>query len=170
MRFINAYGRQETDNEELRNAFFSRIDLEVKSSLIAGSLVCLELDANAKIGTEEITNDPNNQSPNGKLLMKIVNENGLIVVNSSDICEGLITRKRKVLNTTEESILDYFIVCSRFFRCIKKMKIDEDRIYSLGSFSKSKGGSKFTESDHNMLFLELDCSLNTAVKNEEQRE
>ena len=110
VRFINAYGNQESAKEEERKEFFASVDLEIKSAVVAGAVVCIELDANAKVGREEISNDPNEQSPNGKLLMEIVNNNGLIVVNTTDICEGVVTRKRKVQERTEESIIDYFIV------------------------------------------------------------
>ena len=50
------------------------------------------------------------------------------------------------------------------------MTVDEDRIYSLGSFHKSKGYSKFTESDHNLLLLEIDSSFPSMKKVQDVRE
>ena len=44
------------------------------------------------------------------------------------------------------------------------MSIDEKRIYSLGSFFQRDGLAKFVESDHNVLFLDLNLSLQFNVK------
>ena len=119
VRLINAYGPQE---EELRKSFFHKLDEEVKSAKLAGALICLELDANSKLGPEIIPGDPHPQSKNGKLL-----ENDMIVVNGLGISEGKITRYRKTINRTEESVLDFFIMCRSFLNLIIKLTIDEER-------------------------------------------
>ena len=36
--------------KKFMNNLFSRIDIEVKSAKLAGTLICLEMDANAKLG------------------------------------------------------------------------------------------------------------------------
>ena len=92
VRLINAYGPQEDSLEELRKSFFHKLDEEVKSAKLAGALICLELDANSKLGPEIIPGDPHPQSKNGKLLEKFLLENDMIVVNGLGICEGKITR------------------------------------------------------------------------------
>ena len=46
----------------------NRIDLEVKSAMLAGALICIEMDANSKLGPRIIKSDPKEQSKNGKLL------------------------------------------------------------------------------------------------------
>ena len=68
--------------------------------------------------------DPKPQSKNGRLLMNIVSENGLIVVNGSDLCSGVITRYGKTSTRTEQSVLDFFIVCEKFFTYITSMAVD----------------------------------------------
>ena len=50
VRIINAYGKQESDNEHTRKLFFNQLDTEIKSALVAGCLICLQLDANSKVG------------------------------------------------------------------------------------------------------------------------
>ena len=90
VRLINGYGPQETD-EENSKAFMNRIDLEVKRSMLAGALVCLEMDANSKLGPDILKNDPKEESKNGKLLVKVIEENDLVVVNGTDLCDGVIT-------------------------------------------------------------------------------
>ena len=109
-RFINAYGPQENSDEDTKELFYNQLDTEVKKSKLSGALVCIEMDANGKLGPDFISRDPHSQSKNGKFLEKFITDNNLIVVNGSNLCEGLITRKRVTVVKTEECILDYFIV------------------------------------------------------------
>ena len=74
IRLINGYGPQEAE-EENSKAFMNKIDLEVKSAMLAGALICIEMDANSKLGPEIIKGDPKEQSRNGKLLEKVVDDN-----------------------------------------------------------------------------------------------
>ena len=43
----------------------------------------MELDANSKLGSKHIPGDPKEQSSNGKLLEKVVEDNELVVVNGT---------------------------------------------------------------------------------------
>ena len=81
IRLINAYGPQEDEKDNIREDFFNRIDQEVKSSKIAGAMVCIEMDANAKLESQVIKGDPKEKSKNGKLLESMVIENDLIAEN-----------------------------------------------------------------------------------------
>ena len=163
LRLINGYGPQEGD-EENSKAFMNRIDLEVKSSMLAGALVCIEMDANSKLGPDIIKDDPKEQSRNGKLLEQIINENNLVVVNGTDLCEGVITRQRTTVHREEKSVLDFFIVCKSFFSLIKNMKVDEEKKYALCSFSTRNGETNIKKSDHNLIYLEVDREWKTNVK------
>ena len=78
-RFINAYGPQESEDEEKKLFFFSKLDTEVKSAKTAGKLICLELDANSKLGKALNPNDPHDQSKNGELLAEVIEENDLML-------------------------------------------------------------------------------------------
>ena len=169
VRFINAYGPQEDDKDDIKERFYNRIDQEVKCSKLAGSMVCIEMDANAKLGSGIIKEDPKEQSKNGKLLEKVVTENDLIVVNAEEVCNGVITRYRKTINSEEKSILDYFIVCRRFYNIIKSMLIDEERKYSLTKYSGRTGNKSIKESDHNTLIIEIDINWKTKIDNPEER-
>ena len=73
-------------------------------------MVCLEMDANAKVGLDVIKNDPNQISSNGEYLLDFTERNNLIICNATDMCEGTITRKRVTINVSERSVLDYFII------------------------------------------------------------
>ena len=130
-RFINAYGPQEEDaggSKERINDFYQYLDLVIKEAKFSARLVCLQMDANAKLGDKVIPKDPKQQTKNGEKLLSIIEENNLIVVNSLDLCEGTITRSRETINSKEESVIDYFIVCQDFLQMVSKMKIDENKI------------------------------------------
>ena len=86
-RFINGYGPQEAADLDKRINFFARIEEEVLKAKFEGAYVCIELDANAKLGCDIIENDPNEKSANGDLLLGIIVRNNLIVCNSSSICK-----------------------------------------------------------------------------------
>ena len=102
---------------------------------MAGTLVCIEMDSNAKLGPSII---PKPKSENGKLLERVITENDLIVVNASAICEGVITRYRKTINSVEEAVLDHFIVCREMFKLIRSMIIDEIGKYSLTKYKNKR--------------------------------
>ena len=168
-RFINAYGPQEDDKDEIKDGFYSRIDQEIKSSKLAGAMVCLEMDANAKLGSAIIKGDPREQTRNGKLLEKVVADNDLVIVNAKNICKGVITRYRKTISSEEKSILDYFIVCKRFYSMVKSMIVDEERAFALTKYSGKTGNKNVKESDHNTLILELNINWKNVLHEPEDR-
>ena len=156
VRFINGYGPQEKAAEDFRKSFYNQLDLEIKKSRLSGSLICIEMDSNAKLGPMIIPGDPKEQTENGKLLEKVVADNDLIVVNSTELCRGVITRHRKTINNIEESAIDHFIVCKDFFKRVISMTIDEAGKYSLTKFTNRSGNIICNkESDHRTLILEI---------------
>ena len=162
VRLINGHGPQEGGGNN--KIIFNQLDIEVKSSKLGGNLTCIQMDANSKLGNQFIPNDPKPQSRNGKLLSEVILNNDLIVVNGTNLCVGLITRYRKTAQSTEESVIDFFIVCREFLKMIVNMKIDEERAFSLTKFSGKKGNKNVKESDHHLLALKvntkwLTCSV-----------
>ena len=164
VRFINAYGPQECANENSKEKFYQKLDEEVKSSKLAGKMICIELDANAKLGCEMIRGDPHPQSKNGKYLAEFIENNNLAVLNGSSLCQGTITRKRVTVNSTEESVIDYFIVCTLLLERVKSMKIDEEQVHCLTKYSTKNGIKSLKPSDHNLLTLTLDMSWSLITK------
>ena len=79
----------------------------------------------------------------------------LTLVNSQQLCEGLISRMRKTKNKTEQSILDFFIVCEKVMPFVTKMIIDEAREHVLTNFNPIRTGGRAIESDHNTEILKL---------------
>ena len=168
-RFINAYGPQEYASLEVRIAFYARLDQEVKNAKLFNCLVCLEMDANAKVGCEIIKDDPNKLSGNGEFFLDFVARNNLVIGNATDLCEGRITRKRVTVNGIEESILDYFVFCQELFLLLKSMKIDENQSFVLTKYSKKKGQTVVTKSDHNLLYCKFNQSWSNRIDANKKR-
>ena len=128
VRLINGYGPQEDNGDKEKGeavlAFYAKLDLEVKKAKMAGALVCIEMDANSKLGPEMIPNDPKPITNNGKVLKAFVEENDLVVVNGSNLCQGVIIRYRKTVNSEEKSVIDFFVVCRKlFFQKLKNSQL-----------------------------------------------
>ena len=112
------------------------------------------MDGNLHAGEKLIKNDPNPQNQSGKLFMQFLQRNpALSVVNSVSICEGLITRQRKVESKIEKAVLDFFLVNEKIFPFLRKMIIDEKREYPLSNFAQQKKNKRVTETDHNGMIL-----------------
>ena len=171
VRFINGYGPQDECNspDEEKIAFFDRLDIEVKASKMAGTMTCIQMDANSKLGDKYIAGDDKPISKNGRLLAKVIDDNDLIVVNGTDKSDGVITRFRKTINGVEESVIDFFIVCRQFFNLINSLYIDEKRVFALTKFSDKKGNKSIKESDHNTMVLNLKASWSTNIQDKEDR-
>ena len=72
VRFINWYGPQENSSTDDKKSFYEFLDLEVKRAKTAGTLICIQMDSNAKLGSDYIAEDPSEQSGNGILLANII--------------------------------------------------------------------------------------------------
>jgi hypothetical protein len=163
---INGYGPQEYDPISEKMKFFTAFETAIINAKLNGNLFCSELDANSKIGMENISLDPHHISVNGQLLMDIVNRNGLIVVNSTSKCFGTLTRVRRTNISEEKSVLDYFIVCSSFYELISSMEIDEGGKYALTKYSSRMGKKCIVKSDHNPLICNLKIKWDKRIKSE----
>ena len=136
VRLINAYGKQEKENVEKREKFFQKLDEEIVAAKLQNKGIIMELDANSKLGPDFIKNDKHEMSENGKLLLRLVQRNDLIVINSLDICEGLITRERITDKVNEQSTIDFIIVCRKMLPFVTRMIIDEARAHVLTKYAK----------------------------------
>ena len=164
VRYINAYGVQETAPVDEKIEFLRILDQEIENAKSNDNLICIQMDANAKFGSEIIKGDPNNISSNGELLLELITRKSLILVNSTDKCSGVITRMRAKGNKVEKSAIDYFIVCEMFYSYCVSMVIDEERKHSLKRYYKTKNGNKVVFSDHNPLFLYLKVPWNSNIR------
>ena len=114
------------------------------------------MDGNLWAGPEVVKNDPNDCNGNGKMSRKFLQEHlYLSVVNSLDVCQGPLTRVRKLKNKTEMAVLDFFVVCEKIKSFIEKMIIDEDKQFPLSRYLK--GGKK--DSHHNTLIMYMEITF-----------
>ena len=127
------------------------------------------MDTNAKLGPELIKSDPNPRSGNGELLIELCERNNLVICNTTDLCQGVITRQRVTVNGVERSVLDYFILCQEMFSFLSKMIIDEARSHVLTKYSKVKGKVTVTEADHNPLIFNFNHLWSEKIVEEKQR-
>ena len=168
IRVITGYGPQETWPEAQRYPFFVALDAEILDSILGGKSIIIQLDANSKLGSKYIENDPHPQSLNGKLLSDIIERHKLIVVNGmTSICEGKITRKRVTSKAVEESIIDFVIVDDQLAGRVKKMIVDDKKEHVLTGFVKNKNkvSSNSTESDHMTLITSFNMNFSTDRRN-----
>ena len=109
-----AYGCQENDLTEKKDAFWAYLEEEVLRANASGSGLVLLFDGNMWAGGNINLGDPREQNRNGKLFKEFLMRNPtLTVVNSLPLCKGLITRSRLRDGILEESVLDFFVVCAR---------------------------------------------------------
>ena len=118
-------------------------------------MILVQMDANAKLGNDVISRDPNKMSDNGRLLKDIIERESLVLLNSSTLCEGFITRHRVTKDSDEKAILDYIITCEKLAQFLEKMLIDDVRNFPLTKYASTKGGKKIVKSDHNILYAKF---------------
>ena len=139
IRCCNAYGCQENESVDKKDAFWSYLDEEVIEAESTGSGFILHFDGNLWAGSEIIPGDIRPQNKNGKLFQQFLERHkNLTVVNALSLCQGLITRSRKNKNQVEESVLDFFVVCDRVRPYVTKMVIDDKK----KAYSNKLSGSK----------------------------
>ena len=128
----------------------------------------IAINANAWLGSSWIKNDPHIRNRNGQLFNNFLLRNPHIsLVNSLSLCEGSITRSRKVGDKVEKSIIDFALVCDKIFPFVSRMVIDEKKIYSLANYSSKSNGKKVIHSDHNSLIVYL--NLQTKRERDEEK-
>ena len=147
LRVATAYGPQESAPPDQINEFYSKLENLIIQCNDDGCGLMMEMDCNAKLGKEIIEGDPHEMSTNGRLLWDIVRRRGCCVVNATKNCEGTITRCKEKKGRKEQSAIDFVIVNSLVEPLVTKMTIDESKIQTLSSYSKS--GVKL--SDHNII-------------------
>ena len=69
IRTINCYGPQENLPIEIRTEFFLELETRIISVKENQQSICLQFDANSKLGRNIIPGDPHDISSNGKILL-----------------------------------------------------------------------------------------------------
>ena len=117
------------------------------------------MDGNLHAGPDLIEKDHNKQNQNGKIFMDFLRRNPqLTVINTLDICEGLITRSRTVEDRIEQAVLDFYVVNEKILPYVKKMIVDENKEFGLINLAQIRKKKNLIESDHNALILEVNVN------------
>ena len=160
LKVVNAYGPQKNATKERKEKFWEFLEEEYIKAELENLGFIIQMDGNMHGGSKVIKDDPNPQNYNGKLLEEfLTRNNGLIVANNLDICEGKITRQRILKNKTERAILDLFIINEKMKPFLTKVTIDEDRKFCLGNFAQVKKNGRVIETDHNTLIADFSISI-----------
>ena len=143
--------------------FWQCLEQEIVAAKNSNCMIWIQMDANAKVGGKVISGDPNEISDNGRLLVDIIKRENLVLVNSSPLCSGVITRQRVTQTNAERSVLDYIIVCEQLEQFLEMMVIDEDRNFPLTKYASKKGVRKIVQSDQNTLYAKFSISTEILV-------
>jgi len=135
---------------------------EVHKAKSDGAGVVIQMDGNLWAGKKIIQDDPKPQNQNGKYFENFLCQNpDLTVTNALPMCEGKVTRVKHTKKETQESILDFFLVCDKILPHVTKIIIDEKDELALTKYKR-----KVVKTDHRMLKLELNFKVHTDVKPE----
>ena len=160
IRCCVAYGCQETDLAERKEAFWTYLDKEVSLADESESGFVLHFDGNLWAGPDIIPGDPRPQNRNGKLFQLFLERHPhLTVVNTMQVCEGLITRSRLRSGKLETSVLDFFVICDRILPFVTRMVIDEGKKHVLTNFEQVRKGGEAIDTDHYTQFMDLELDI-----------
>ena len=164
LRLVCGYGPQEGDSKERKVKYWDYLNQEVHNARENGAGIVIQMDGNLWAGDDIIKGDPKQQNQNGKMFQDFLSKNlDLTVANALPDCEGKITRRRHMKNGTQESILDFFVVCDQVLPLVTKMKVHEEDEIAFVRYAK-----KVVKSDHKVLELNVDLKIHMEAKHERQ--
>ena len=159
MRFIVAHGPQETDNPEVKHAFYESLMIEIERGKASDDNVVVLGDMNARIQKEVSENEETkikDISTNGTHLKEVVDKYELDVLNFHQNSVGKWTRIQKKKATTEKSVIDYVLVEDNLKNRVKSVIIDEDKLYTPWRTTYRKKQRQITFSDHTAIITTVD--------------
>ena len=152
VRIILGYAPQETDSVDLREQFFTELEIEIGYCSVSGEFPIILGDMNAKIAMEDEV--IKGVSPNGKLLLEIIADQNLKVLNFDEKCQGKLTH---VIRTTgSSSVLDYAMTTNEIAKHVRDVLIDEECMFCPFGIKKEKGIIIPQYSDHNAIVTTLE--------------
>ena len=166
IRVMTGYGPQENWETSEKMPFFVALEKEISKAVMSGKPVIIELDANSKLGSTYVENDPHEMSANGRILEGIIQRNALVVANGvKGKSHGTITRKRTTTQSVEQSVIDYVLISEELENHMLECHIDDKREHVLTKISKTKQGIKRTESDHNSIITKFNLKVKKRENN-----
>ena len=117
-------------------------------------------DFNCKIGTH-IKGNKEEIMKSGKMMMRLVEKEKLIILNTLERCQGLWTRVEK----ETRSVIDYMMVGEEDEANVKKVVIDERKEITPFRLLKKDGKANIIYSDHNAMM----CNLSWREENRQKQ-
>ena len=126
VRCINGYAPQENDAKERKLKFWERLSVEVEDADNNDKAIIIQMDGNLHAGPEIIRGDPNEWNANGKLFKDFIEKfPHLTIINATELCDKIITRKKVAKGKVEEAALDFFVTCRKVLPMIDRMEVDD---------------------------------------------
>ena len=122
-------------------------------------------DFNCKIGNE-IEGNTKETSKGGRLMNKLIEDEKLKIINSTEKCKGLWTRTEG----DKKSVLDYVIVSSEHEEKVEEMIIDEEKEIAFYRHAEEKGIGEVIYSDHNTIKLRLKLKANVKERKDKEED
>ena len=159
IRVIAGYGAQECSPLAVRETYRATVEEQVARAYLAGSMVLIAEDANAKLGPDVIGGDPHPTSENGKLLLGMIERQDLCLINNSEKCKGgPITRSRVVDGIKEESCIDFVMTSHDLHKYLISATIDSSQLYTMTKYKTTKGNPSVKRSDHHSIIVKFSLS------------
>ena len=150
-RIILGYAPQETDPAESRELFFTELEIEISQCRVAEEMPIVVGDLNSKMQIREGVVEA--ITPNGKMLLELINNQELKVLNFHDRCVGKWTHV--VRTTGSSSVLDYALSNETISEAVEEILIDEECLFCPFNIKKKKGRQQLQLSDHNAIVINL---------------
>ena len=149
LRIYTAHLKQQSTNtrDEIMAQFNEITDVS-KEADKCNEKMLMVFDSNVHVG-EAIKNCKDKQDWGGRMLMEVIKRENLILLNNTDICEGVITRVDPRNGNT--STLD-LVICNKIMeRDIASVIIDEEGEWKPRNYT----ATKITSTDHNTILVKL---------------
>ena len=160
VRIIMGHAPQETDPLELRQEFYEELAVQVERCITSGDELVVVGDLNARIKEEGGSIIPLNESPNGKMVVDLLQKYSLKVANFHNNCDGKWTRIQPCKDgTIKKSVLDYVLLQQTLYDKLLSLFIDEEKICCPYRVKVLKGMHKQVYSDHCTFVVEFEIDV-----------
>ena len=151
----NAPQENDVTKEEM-NKMYKWIEDEINVAKTEKHIVLIGGDFNCKVG-DIIMGNKKEITKGGRRLVKIAQNNGMKILNTTEKCHGTWTRTQEEKNGTKKSVLDYVLITEEHEQLVQKMTIDEEKQNTPFRDDSTPGRKTYT--DHNMITIEINIQI-----------
>ena len=149
-RFYTAHMKQlsTNDREDIVNQF-EEIKQQFHQANVCKEGMLLVCDANVHVGSPAISGCRDKQDWGGFEMMKLIEQEGLYLLNRENCCKGIVTRIDPRNGT--KSTIDLAICNEYMIEEVLEMAIDEEEEFRPTNY----GVNKTTKTDHNSIMVDI---------------